>query len=251
MALTANPDQIVREVIQNELSGQVNDPNLWCYRKGTTHDGKTQVLEYCQTKNGTIHRLLAVNGQPLNLAERRAEEIRIQKLIRSPNAVEAAQRKETADGREERKFLKLLPDAFSYRVEGRQGDRLTLRFTPNPNFRASGNEERVLHALSGAMVVDLDQKRLVSISGRLSREVKFWGGLAGHLDPGGTFSVTQENVASGDWELKTLDVEMNGKALLFKTIAVREHESYSNYTPVPPNISLAQAAEHLERDSDG
>ena len=38
-------------------------------------------------------------------------------------------------------------------------------------------------------------------------EVKFWGGLAGHLNPGGTFSVELENVEPGDWELKSLDVE--------------------------------------------
>jgi hypothetical protein len=162
-----------------------------------------------------------------------------------------AYRKESADAQEETRFLRLFPDAFRYREEGRQGDVLKLRFTPNPNFRPSGNEERALHCLEGTMVVDVKQKRLASINGRLMKEVKFWGGLAGHLNPGGTFSVQLENVAPGDWELKSLDVEMNGKALLFKTLTVREQDTYSNYTPIPPNISLVQAAKRLQKDSGG
>jgi hypothetical protein len=244
-------NQLVREVIQNEIQGQANDNNLWSYRELTERKGKSQLLEYCQTKYGTIHSLLAVNGQPLSPSRRQTEAKRIQMLIRSPDAMQAAQRKQSADAKEETRFLRLFPDAFLYQEEGQQGDLLKLGFTPNPNFRPSGNEERVLHCLEGTMVVDLKQKRLVSIDGRLLTEVKFWGGLAGHLNPGGTFSVQLENVAPGDWELKSLDVEMNGKALLFKTITVREQDTYSNYTPIPPNTSLAQAAERLQKDSGG
>jgi hypothetical protein len=39
------------------------------------------------------------------------------------------------------------------------------------------------------MVVDAEQKRLIGIDVRLMAEVRFWGGLAGYLDAGGTFSV--------------------------------------------------------------
>jgi hypothetical protein len=136
-------------------------------------------LEYCQTKYGTIHRLLAVNGQPLSLSRRQTEAKRIQMLIQSPDAMRAAERKQSADAREETRFLKLLPDAFRYQEEGQEGDLLKLRFTPNPNFRPSGNEDRVLHCLEGTMVVDLKQKRLVSIDGRLMQEVSFWEGWQG------------------------------------------------------------------------
>jgi hypothetical protein len=85
---------------------------------------------------------------------------------------------------------------------------------------AQTDEQRVLHCLAGTMALDAKQKRLVGIEGRLLREVKFLGGLAGYLHAGGTFSVKSENVAHGDWELKALGVEMTGKALLFKSISV-------------------------------
>jgi hypothetical protein len=248
---SADANQLVREVIQNEIQAEPSNNNMWSYRELTNRKGKELLLEYCQTKYGTIHRLLAVNGHPLNPSQRQAEDIRIQKLLRSPDAVRAAQKKERADAQEERKFLRLFLDAFRYQEEGQQGDLMKLGFTPNSEFHPSTNEERVLHSLTGTMVVDVQQKRLVSVNGRLTTEVKFWGGLAGHLNAGGTFSVLSENVAPGDWELKSLDVEMNGKALLFKTITVREQDTYSSYTLVPPSTSLAQAAERLQKDSSG
>jgi hypothetical protein len=243
--------QLAREVIQNEIQAEINDHNLWSYRELTKRDGKAMLFEYRQTKAGTINRLLAVNGCPLDARQRQAEDERIRKLIRSPDAMRQAQKKADADARETREFLQLFPKAFLFREEQHQGDVMSLGFTPNPKFHPTGNEARVLHSMQGTMVVDVTQKRLVSVKGRLMRAVEFWGGLLGHLNPGGTFAVSLENVAPGDWELKSLDVEMRGKALLFKTIGAQEHETYSDYKPVPPDATLEQAAELLRKNSAG
>jgi hypothetical protein len=243
--------QLMREVIHSEIDSQAHeagDNHLWSYRELTRQKGKEQLFKYCQTKLGTIHRLLAVNGQSLNAAQRQVEEKRIQKLIQSPDAMLAAQKKERADAEEEIKFLKVFPEAFRFQEENRQGDVVQLLFTPDPAFHPSGIEERVLHYMQGTIVVNVIQKRLVSVSGRLMTEVKFLGGLAGYLNAGGTFSVQSESVAPGDWELKSLDIEMRGKALLFKTFTVEEHDTYSRYTPVPPGTTLAEATEILKKD---
>jgi hypothetical protein len=39
--------------------------------------------------------------------------------------------------------------------------------------------------------IDSKQQRLMELSGRLTREVKFGGGLFGHLNAGGQFHVKQ------------------------------------------------------------
>ena len=248
-AVQGDAQRLAREVIQNEVRAEVKNDSLWDYRELKKKDGKELLLEYRETKGGTIHRLLAIDGRPLNSGQRRAEDLRIQKLIRSPEEVRAAQRIEDADATRGRRLFKLFPDVFIFREVSREGNLITMEFRPNPKFHPSGNMGHVLHCLQGTMVVDAEQKRLVSIDGRLTSEVKFWGGLAGHLDAGGTFSVSMQNVASGDWELKSLDIEMHGKAVLFKTIRVQEHDSYSNYTPVPPGTTLAQAAGRLQNES--
>lgn len=242
---TVDPDELVREVMQNEIQAQTREDDLWSYRELTRGKGREQLVEYWETKDGTLRRLLAVNGHPLDARQRQAEDRRIQKLLRSPDALHEAQKKEKADAEEERKFLNLFPRAFRYELQSRSGDLATLEFRPNPDFEPSGLEAHALAALEGTMVVHVKQKRLVSIRGHLTREVELFGGLLGHLDQGGTFSVVSEEVAPGDWEVKSLSVEMNGKALFFKTIAVHEEKSYSNYSRVPSDTTLAQAAEHL------
>jgi len=247
----ADAKQLVRQVIQHEIKSQAaeaSDENLWSYRELTRQKGKELLFEYCQTKHGTIDRLLAVNGRPLSPSESQAEDKRIQKVITTPDAMLAEQKKRRADAEEETKFLSLFADAFQYREQKRQGDLVQLLFTPDPNFRPSGIEERALHNFQGTIVLNVKQKRLVSVNGRLMSEVRFLGGLAGHLDEGGTFSIQSENVAPGDWELKSYDVQMTGKVLFFKTLTVQEHIVYSRYTPVPANTTLAQAAERLRKD---
>jgi hypothetical protein len=244
---STDADRQVREVFQNEIQGEADSSNLWAYRELTKRKGKELLFEYCQTRYGTIDRLLAVNGAPLDPSERQAETKRIQKLIASPGALRAAQKKEESDDEQLRKFLKLFPDAFRYHETQQQGDQITLRFEPNPDFSAPGFEARVLHSLQGTIVVDVKQKRLVSVDARLMTVVKFWAGVLGHLDQGGTFSVVTENVSPGDREMKSLNVEINGKAVIFKTVAFREHDAFSDYTPVSRSMTLAQAAEWLEK----
>ena len=145
-------------------------------------------------------------------------------------------------------MLKSFPDAFCFQLEKEAGNLLTLEFRPNPAFHPSTRAALVFHHLEGTLVVDASQKRLVEINGRLVSEVKFAGGLLGHLDKNGTFIVRQEYVGRGHWDLKYLNVEMNGKALFFKTITVREKKSVVDYCPLPHGASLQQAADFLTRD---
>ena len=102
--------------------------------------------------------------------------------------------------------------------------------------------------MEGSLLVDDRQKRLAEINGQLTSKVKFLGGLLGHLDKGGTFLVKQQDMGSGHWELTTMDVQMSGKALFFKTIAVREKETDTNFHQVPADITLQQAFELLKKD---
>ena len=87
----------------------------------------------------------------------------------------------------------------------------------------------------------------MAIRGHLNREVKFGGGLLGHLDPGGRFDVQQTEVAPGYWELTRLDVEMKGKALFFKTISIQQKMRRSDFHRLSDDLTLSQAADLLQK----
>jgi hypothetical protein len=132
---------------------------------------------------------------------------------------------------------------------GRQGDLVTLTFRPNPDFQPTSLEARVFHGMEGEMTVDTKQERLAALNGHLMEDVKFGGGLLGHLDKGGKFEVRQAEVAPGHWEMTVLGVDMKGKALLFKTVGVHETENHSEFHRVSDDLTLAEAAGTLNRQT--
>jgi hypothetical protein len=246
-----NPDskmeanQLVREVVQNEVHEENDRQTLWRYRELDEKKGRKELNDVIETKIGSIRRLVSVNGQPLSSAQNRAQNAHIRGLEARPAEVRNEQRKQDEDNRKEARLFESFPSTFNFQYDGRKGDLIKLKFTPNPQFRASGHEEEVFHHMDGTMWVDQRQKRLVELEGRLTGPVKFGGGLLGHLDQGGTFSVQMKDLGSGHWALESLVVDMKGKALIFKTIGVQQNQQYMDYKPVAGNMTVKQAARIL------
>jgi hypothetical protein len=240
---SANLNALVRDILQNELRAQADDHSLWCYRKLTDKDGKQQLFAACQTKTLEIDRLMAVNGKPLTEQQWKQENQRIERLLNNRSQLKKEKQQQLEDGEQATRMLRMMPDAFLFQQESGEGNRITLHFTPNPAFRASGASEMVFHHMEGTLTLDVQQKRLVEISGRLNSDVKFAAGLLGHLDKGGTFYVKQQEVGPGCWEMTRMDVQMNGKALFFKTISVRTREIDTDFHAVPESASIQQVAE--------
>lgn len=233
--------ELAREVVQNELTAQDRDKSLWKYREFSQQDGKAQLLEVVETKDGEIHRVIALDGKPLTGKAREDEDRRIAGLVANPQEFREKQKNAAQDADEERKLLQLLPKAFLYEYDGTPDGLIRLRFKPNPDFAPQSHETEVFHHMEGIMLVDPAHHRLAELQGQLVTEVKFWHGILGHLDKGGTFLVRQRNVGAGHWEMVELNVNMNGKALFFKTIAVREKQIYSDFHSLPEQTTLEQA----------
>jgi len=248
---TPNVDALVRDVVHNEIAAQLGDTSLWCYREEQQEDGKpNKTLQVCQTKDGELERLVAISGRELGPVQRQTDDERIQKLIGHPEQLRAKQKKEREDAEQARTLFRRLPEAFRFQCESESGNLITLRFRPNPAFRPATRAAQVFHHMEGTLILDSRQKRLVEINGQLTSEVRFGGGLLGHLDRNGTFQVKQKEVADGHWDLVCMSVHMSGRALLFKTIAVSQEQRLLDYKPLPRGATLQQAADFLMRDFD-
>ncbi len=141
-----------------------------------------------------------------------------------------------------------LQKAFLFTKASKNGDVTTLSFKPNPNFHPPNREARVFHEMVGELIVNTRERRLVEIKGHLLNEVKFGGGLFGHLAPGGTFEVKQVEVAPNHWEMTAMNINMKGKVLFFKTISVQELEEHSEFRPVNDALTLVQAKDLLKKE---
>ena len=193
----ASAHELFRAAIENEIRAEEADHALWCFRMAKREDGQDKTFWVCQAQEGSVYRLAAVNGRALPPEQREAEKRRVGKLAEQREELRARQRKVAEDGKQARKLLASAPSAFLLGYQGTEGHLVKLQFWPNPKFHPSGHAESVFHHLAGTVTLDSQQKRLVEIKGTLTSEVKFGGGLFGHLDKGGTFWVRQTDLGRG------------------------------------------------------
>jgi hypothetical protein len=245
VGMSAN--ELARKVITNELKFQYDDHGHWMYRLEKEESGRKQIQEIVETKNGSLSRSLSIDGHSLDAKQRQKENQRLQRLVGHPDEQRKLQQASHKKAEQGARLFNILPDVFVFSYAGRQGDLVTLAFRPNPNFKPASIETRVFHAMQGEMTVDTKQERLAAINGHLMEDVKFGGGLFGHLDKGGKFEVRQAEVAPGQWEMTVLGVDMKGKALLFKTVGMQETENHSDFHRVPDGLTLAEARDILNR----
>jgi hypothetical protein len=214
-------------------------------RLETRKSGRTEVREVVETKDGDLDWLISVNGKPVPEDQQREREQGLQRLISNPTELKKSKREADEDQARSQRLLKTLPDALVFDYGEQRGDLVDLKFKPNSHYRPPSHEAAVVHSMEGVLWVNGKQKRLAEISGRLTRPVKFGGGLLGHLDAGGHFYVKQEEVQPGYWELAVLDVDMKGKALFFKTIGAQEEMKRSMFRRVQDDLTAAQGANLL------
>jgi len=238
-------NQLARRVVSNELQAEIKDQSHWLLRLQTQKPGGAQEIdEVVETKDGDLKRPLLANSRPVPKAE---ADRRLEQLAHDRDALQKSLKDKNDDAEHSHELLKILPDAFTFKYGAHRGKFLELKFSPNPNFKPPNREAEVFHAMEGSIWVDPKQSRLEEISGRLTHEVKFGGGLLGHLDLGGTFDVKQAEVAPGYWELTVLNVHMRGKALFFKTIAVEQKYSRTHFKQVPDDLTVEKGIEILKK----
>ena len=234
--------EIVRIAMEAELSADLNDHSRWHYRD-SQKDGTDTVSIVVETDQGAVKRLIGRNGNPLSEAEARVEDQRVHSFIRDPEKLARQRRDGVQDGKNAEELLRMLPEAFNWKVQSEDAQKITLHFEPNPKFNPPDMQGRVLGEMSGELVVDKGQNRIETISGRLTQDVTIGWGLLGRLREGGTFRVERRQVAPRLWQITETHVHIEGKALFFKNIGQQQDEVQTEFVQVPNGTTLEQAAE--------
>lgn len=246
--LPADVNQFVREMVQHELDAENNDHTLWRFHLHKEDETNAQDRDVIETKEGSLARTLLINGKPLTPDQRSKDEERMKKLVDDPNERAKRDRRAKQDEQKAKELLRAIPDAFIFAFDGVDGELTRLTFKPNPHYSPPTRELMVYHAMTGKLWVDRAAMRLAMIEGRLTEDVKFGWGLLGHLDKGGTFKVVQKNVGDNHWDTVFLDVNMQGRAIIFKTLTVREKQIFTDHHRVPDDLTMARAYEMLQQN---
>lgn len=242
-------NEILRTTVDNELKISAADHSIWRYRDHNREHNVETVALVVETHQGAVRKTLTRNGRPLTAEQAAEDQRKMQEFLHSPEL----QSKQKKDGQQDdaraTKMLQLLPKAFIWTIQSQQDDRVTLHFTPDPNFHAPDRESRVLAAMEGEFIVHMPDHRMESIRGTLRDDVTFGFGIFGRLQKGGTFNVIRREVAPGSWEVTETHVHMQGHALLFKSISEQEDDVHTAVAAIPETTSLDDAVAILQNDS--
>jgi hypothetical protein len=200
-----------------------------------------------ETGVGKIRMLLAEDGQPLS-PERTAEERgRLAAIVADPATFIRRSQTVKDDEAHARQLLLLAPKAFLFSDPQTDGNFVRIDFRPNPDYDPESMEERVLHGMSGSLVIDPQAMRLHYINGRLPEDVSIGFGILATVRAGSSFSTTRDRLGAPDWKTIQLDTAINGRVMFFRSIAKNEHAEHGNFTRVPDDLTIPQAVALVEQ----
>ena len=239
---------LVKQTLVAELQAARDTGQPMCYRLRKSSPRFTSTKEICETKDGAVARLVALNDQPLNAADEEREQARLNDLLSNPSRQRHRKQSQDADTERVLKILRALPSAFLYTSMGQSNELgMTVekfRFQPNPRFDPPNLETLALTEMSGELWIEPAQKHVVRLDGHLIQDVNFGWGILGQLDKGGWIRIDQRNVGGGHWRITHLQLAMTGRVVL-KSKSFSTDEATTDFTPIATSTTYTQAVQLL------
>jgi hypothetical protein len=244
-----DPVALVRRATQHRMDASANlRPLRYLFRRTDgRHDTTKDTIE---TVDGTVDRLVAVDGRPLSAQANQAELERLNVLENHPEMQEHHHKRELADVDRVNRLMRLLPDALLFRFEGMApcagGQCYRLSFSPNPRFEPPDREANLFRGMAGEVWIDQAQERLTRLDAHLVTGVNFGWGFIASLNKGGTVLIEQADVGGHVWEVTAMKLNLTGTILMVKPLNLQITEERSHFSIVPPHMDYPKAIQLLE-----
>jgi hypothetical protein len=250
-ALAQEPVDLVRKSVDLEIAAAQDYSSPYTYVLRKESNSGVAVRQMVETKDGLLlARTITWNGKVPSPEEQAKEDRRLERLITSDEerGKKAAEQKD--DAQRALRILRALPNSSLYTLDDHETvagrDTIRLNFKPNPKFSPEAKEAYLLKAAEGKMWIDAESKRMVRLEATTTDSVNIGWGLLGHIDKGGKLFLEQALVKGAQWRMTQLRIDATGKALIFKSIRIKQHQSGSGYEPIKP-VGVAEAVAMLKR----
>jgi hypothetical protein len=208
------------------------------------HVWRERVVE---TAVGKVRLLLAEDGKALSPERLAAEKAKLAEIVAHPEAFQKKEESMKNDEEHAEQMLALLHKAFLFDEPRADGSDVRIGYRPDPSYQPKTLEEKVLHAMSGAVLVDERTMQLHRIEGKMPADVSLGYGILGTVHAGSSFMTTHEMEPGGEWKNAVVNTAIDGKAMLFTEIGKNEHVVHSEFKRMSDNISVAEAVNLLVR----
>ena len=274
-ASVARGQAIVARALANEYAAARDSSHPMRYELLVSSPRLTTAKKICETRDGDVARLVAVNGEPLSAVDEQKEDARLTELLTDPGRQKRRKQGEDDDQARVLKVLRALPTAFVYQYVG-PTEGLSAKpagspsatpgvspssrpasivemftFKPNPGFSPPDLETQILTQMTGAIWIDPVNFRVVRLEGHLQRDVDFGWGILGRLNQGGWIRIEQADIGPDmgvdQWRTVHFQMKMSGR-VVWKTRVFDTTEDETGYEPVPAGLGYQKAIEMLRND---
>jgi hypothetical protein len=236
--------QMVNRMVQAETAAKRSRQHF-LYRseeRSTRTKGHLWGELVVETPDGRMQRLVSEDGKPLSNSRQEAEDTRITYLANHPREFRREAQARKDDEVRMADLLRELPKAFVFKTAGSQGGCARIAFQPNPSFQEESYQDRVVHAMSGMLLIHTADMRLCGVDAHLEHRVEFGFGLLGEVSDQSHFSIAREEVSPGQWKTTKIRVHVDGSILLLKSVSHDEDASHSGFKLVARDLTVAEAA---------
>jgi hypothetical protein len=239
--------QVVDAMVAQEGIAE-KSPRMFLYvseERSERTGGHLWTERVAETQVGKIRMLIAEDGQALTGDRATAERARLNGIAEHPESFEKSAATLKNDEKHAREMLSMLPKAFLLEGMREDGGYLRIDFRPYPAYAPQSLEERVIHGMSGSLLLDGKAMRLHRIEGRLPEDVSIGFGLVATIHAGSNFNTMRSRVDADEWKTVSLDTDISGRIIFLKTIGKKQHAIHRDFKPLPDTVSVPQAVAEL------
>jgi hypothetical protein len=236
--------ETVHQMVQAETTAWKNRQHF-LYRnreRSNRTNGRLWEELVVETSDGPLERLISEDGVPLSSSRQREEEKRIAYLASHPSDFRRSRQRRQQDEARMPDLLRELPNIFMFKAIGSEGAYTRIAFQPNPSFQEKSYQDRVVHAMSGVLLIHTTDMRLCELDAHLQHRVEFGYGILGELSDKTHFFLAREEVSPARWTTTKIRVHLDGSILLLKSVSRDVDSSRYAFKPVDHGLSVAEAA---------
>lgn len=242
-----NLNDVVTQMIANERTAAANKNNyIYTANERSERTGLHLWTErVCETPFGRVRYLLSEDGKPLPPDRIKQEQDRLANDAAHPEPFIKKEKVLANDETHGRALLELLPKAYILENLREQNGELRIDFRPNPAYSPANTEEKIMHGMSGYLLIHEQQLRLRYIEGRLPQDLSIGFGFV--TVRAGSYFLTDKAPFEGQWRTVKVISDVQAKAMLLKSITRNQDVARRDFSRVDNNLTVAQAVALVEK----
>ena len=236
--------EIVKQMVQAETVAWRNRQHF-LYRnqeRSNRTNGRLWEELVVETPDGSLPRLISEDGKPLSRSRQTEEDKRIAYLASHPSEFRRTKRRRQQDEARMPELLRTIPNIFLFRTIRTEGAYTRIAFRPNPSFHEKSYRDRVIHAMSGMLLIHTTDMRLCELDAQLEHRVEFGYGIFGQLSDKTHFFLARGEVSPTQWTTTRIRVHLDGSVLLLKSISRDVDAWRCSFRQVDHGLTVTDAA---------